>query len=302
MKVLVIPDIHHRIEIAERIISKIDFDKCVLLGDYFDNFGDCVYDTINAANWLKDKLKSERFICLSGNHDVSYTYPANIYVSCSGYSVAKKDAIQSVFGKLGLRKLNLFTIIDGWLYSHAGLSDTLFQELVKEHDVANVSTPNIEKIQNIFAKELARAKRNIHKNYNSYLYTVGRMRGGNSPVGGLTWCDWNEFWPINGVNQIFGHTPSKFPKINVGYSDGMTKVASMEDIVRKTIKIDKKLVNSTNYCLDTHSNHYAVVTDGVVNIYDSTYHIDIYDTGNNSFIPHNEMSSIIGAIHDFSKK
>lgn len=36
---------------------------------------------------------------------------------------------------------------------------------------------------------------------------AGWARGGDCPVGGLTWLDWNrEFVPIPGLNQIVGHT------------------------------------------------------------------------------------------------
>jgi hypothetical protein len=39
--------------------------------------------------------------------------------------------------------------------------------------------------------------------------TVGHARGGVS-YGGPVWCDFNkEFKPIEGVRQIFGHTPGR---------------------------------------------------------------------------------------------
>jgi len=44
-------------------------------------------------------------------------------------------------------------------------------------------------------------------NVDSPLHNIGWARGGRSRAGGIFWCDFNdEFIPIPGVNQIFGHT------------------------------------------------------------------------------------------------
>lgn len=35
---LVIPDIHNRVDLVENILAKEAWDRCTLLGDYFDFF------------------------------------------------------------------------------------------------------------------------------------------------------------------------------------------------------------------------------------------------------------------------
>jgi hypothetical protein len=53
----------------------------------------------------------------------------------------------------------------------------------------------------------------------------GRGRGGPARIGGLVWLDWNtEFTPIEGLNQIVGHSSGSEVRVKRG-------------------------VNSINYCI-----------------------------------------------------
>lgn len=73
----------------------------------------------------------------------------------------------------------------------------------------------------------------------SPLLHAGLSRGGNQVYGGCTWCDWrDEFRPIPSIDQIVGHTPA-------------SEVRNQVD----------------NWCLDTHLNHYGILTKGRLSIY-----------------------------------
>ena len=47
-----------------------------------------------------------------------------------------------------------------------------------------------------------------------WFYRAGHARYGDQKLGGIVWLDWDlEFKPIEGLNQIVGHTTSKTGKI-----------------------------------------------------------------------------------------
>ena len=63
MRLCIIPDLHNRVEIAEKIIEKENnsVDQFILLGDYFDNFFDGPEDVTKAANFLKLYCNDPKF-------------------------------------------------------------------------------------------------------------------------------------------------------------------------------------------------------------------------------------------------
>ncbi len=62
---------------------------------------------------------------------------------------------------------------------------------------------------------------------------------GSLDRGGITWCDWNDFNPIAGVQQIVGHTP-----------DGYIRS-------KRIVKEEK------NYCIDCQNKVALLIVDGV---------------------------------------
>jgi hypothetical protein len=55
-------------------------------------------------------------------------------------------------------------------------------------------------------------------------------------VAGVLWQSWEEFAPVPGLSQIVGHTPATQPRI-------------------------LRQQRGVNYCIDTHSAHYAVMEE-----------------------------------------
>lgn len=73
------------------------------------------------------------------------------------------------------------------------------------------------------------------------LCQIGRDRGGKGIIGGITWLDYGSFVPHPEYRQIFGHTPAAKPR--GGWAG--------------------------NWCIDTHLHHYALITDGHLEIKES---------------------------------
>lgn len=198
---LIIPDIHLQYKRAENIIKHVSPDKTVFLGDYFDDFGDDYRDNLITAEWLKNSLKDPSRIHLFGNHDVSYAFGDKRYF-CSGYETGKDYAINSVMTPEDWKKLLLYTKVGDYYCSHAGLQEAIFKNNANGRDVDTFLQEECNK-----ALDIAFANKDPH-----YLLGAGKSRGGFLRYGGIIWCDANEFRPIRGIKQIFGHTPQKTPR------------------------------------------------------------------------------------------
>ena len=246
-KTLIIPDIHFRIEIVNKILNKEkDADLVIFLGDYFDNFKEIEKETIDTITFLKENLTNPRFVFLLGNHDISYFYSPNRFCQCSGYTEFKNSLIRDILKPQDPKVLSSFhffayfkdVLKNKWLLSHAGYSPFW----------GNISS---NKLVNFLQEEEKEAKKELSKNNNHWFIEAGYSRGGGAVVGGLTWLDWDwEFKEIPRLNQIVGHTPHNTPQYKI-----------IKGTPHKT-KQNVFLGSSYNLNLDTHSRHYAVFYDG----------------------------------------
>jgi hypothetical protein len=226
-RVLVIPDVHHKVEIADSIIENQPHDVRVFLGDFFDDFHDSSYEARNTARWVKNQLSQPNVIALFGNHDLAYApFNSSYAKSCSGYTRDKDESIKDILMPEDWAKFKFWTIQDGWLLSHAGVSKYFY-------------TGKKNTIKTYLEKEEVVARKFLSENKVHWFYVIGRRRFGLSPCGGLTWCDIHEFKPIRYVKQIFGHTPLHVPRF----------------------------INDTNVCLDTHLHYYGVIENGELTIH-----------------------------------
>ena len=122
MKYLILPDIHNRWEIAEKIIKSVKPDKTIFLGDYFDDFGDNPHIIADVADWFHHSVNQKDRIHLCGNHDLHYWFKDNKDMPCSGYEQFKSITINDFVTKQDWEKLKFFYILDNkWLLSHAGV-------------------------------------------------------------------------------------------------------------------------------------------------------------------------------------
>ena len=226
MKILIIPDIHNRITVVERILQHEKPDRVVWTGDWFDNFHDGPDDAAATAKYLARRIdENPNDVFCWGNHDLAYGFPNGVTM-CTGYTEDKDDAARQ---HMHLRHWDRFVFHhwEGkWLCSHAGLTKGNFKG-------DNAS------IKEWLAYHEGKAQENCRRGKRHWITDAGVVRGGPSSTGGLIWCDATEFRPIENVSQIFGHTPQKRPwKYDTKRRTGDTP-------------------NSENYCIDTHLQHYV---------------------------------------------
>jgi hypothetical protein len=234
-KILIVSDIHNDVQKLDKIIKHEAADINLVLGDWFDSF---VYDDTQhyskTAEYLLNYLSSPNNKTLFGNHDLHYLFH-NTHVICSGYEHRKYNAIGEVLENNRLatcRKIDWFAWVDNYLCTHAGLCADFIDPRAKD----------ISDINLFLIKERERANIKIISGDDHWFYAVGRARGGHYHKGGIVWLDFDkEFAPVEGLNQIVGHTPRR--------QKGITKYAGTE-----------------NYCIDTFQSQWLTVANGKIEV------------------------------------
>lgn len=275
-KIICVGDCHQRILAASRILEiEKGFDKCIFLGDYFDNFGDTPQDAKNMAIWLRGKMsentneKSEnyqKFIFCVGNHDAPYRFPQNRNFYCSGFSHEKSKAINSVLTPDDWNQVEIYHVLslqglkNPILLSHAGISKTYAEYALKESQKNLADKVKLAKILDTHTSEAF--KRAENEQFYHFL-EAGQDRGGYHPYGGILWGDLRNFEPVAGLNQIFGHTPVRAPVViskkgpRSRYEDDL-----FFDFSKKSNKVSFEQLNeysSVNFDVDTHLTSYLVI-------------------------------------------
>lgn len=198
---LILPDIHNDFMKAEAIIDYVQPNTTHFVGDYWDNFHDNPSQAFNTAIWLANRIKNHPEDTFGlGNHDMPYVWGLEM---CSGFTKEKAAAIDTT-GHIELFRehLKLFTLVDFWLVSHAGLT----KQLVPKNEERQLFT--------WLSHECTRAKLNFKEGISHWSVKAGMDRGGRELWGGLTWCDYKNFRPIKGIKQVFGHTKGYLPRHN----------------------------------------------------------------------------------------
>lgn len=202
---------------VDGLIDRTDPERVVLLGDYLDHFNDGPADAARAGAWLHERLGDPRFTFLLGNHDLPYLYPGRI--TCPGFSYEKLTALHSELDAEAFRgAAKLAHWLDRrTLLTHAGLS-------------RRGVPPGLdaEALPVWLDREIRRAWDDLEVSDGwprHWVWRTGFARGGDQTVGGLLWCDFDEFTPVPGLSQIFGHTPArKTRRIETG--DGTVNICA----------------------------------------------------------------------------
>lgn len=154
MKIIVCPDIHQELETLEFCIDKLksgEVEKCIFLGDVVDNwsseywFNDAYRSPKHVLTKLADWKKEfgDRFSCLIGNHDWSYTRIRNLHMDemlkatgVSGHQMEHVHEIEKLFNKYE-SIFQLADCVDGVVYSHAGFTKTWLKKYIIYNDFEN---------------------------------------------------------------------------------------------------------------------------------------------------------------------
>lgn len=120
---LIIPDIHHKVELAERIRGNHPGMPAIFLGDYFDDFDDTAADMEKTCKWLKSAVENRDDEFLLGNHCFAYlSYELGVrWGFCSGWTLGKQRVFHQYFPGDALLKPSAWILnCQSWLISHAG--------------------------------------------------------------------------------------------------------------------------------------------------------------------------------------
>jgi hypothetical protein len=205
-QILIIPDIHEKIHLADHIVSQFpNVSKRIWLGDYLDSFE---YENrpdhwTAVCEWLDRTAQDPANILLAGNHDVHYFCDIAAY-KCSGYFTEKHQIVKQVLGHQWVNKLKWVhtETVNGelTLFSHAGLNPWL----ISPHSVLNT-----QYFDNLNVHIHSKLQAGIEDS----LLSAGRGRGGRGRIGGVTWQDWRtEFESIPDVRQVVGHSETQVPR------------------------------------------------------------------------------------------
>ena len=226
-KVILIPDIHLKVDRAQRILDKESPDFTIYLNDFPDDFNDTPEMNRKAAIWMKSKLINDNCVWLHSNH-TSHYLSANRNARCSGYSEHKDYAINDVLTNHDWLQLKWFYWLDDILITHAGLSNVFVDGL------------SIKEIKEKLDREQEEATKQLYKlGGKHWFFNCGVVRYGSSPFGGLVWNDFDqEFIPVPGLKQVFGHSI-----------------------------VPEPTWNGDNLCLDTNLQHYAIYEAGTLTVH-----------------------------------
>lgn len=289
-KYLILSDIHNRINAAQRIIDTVSHDTCILLGDYFDSYYDLPEDAKNTAIWLKEKvLYNPNIIPLFGNHCASYIFNHNIHIRCSGYTDEKNIAINKILNDDDKSRFKVYAVADGYVCTHAGLTNPLWKNFSSKFEQRENET-KLKFFERVLSKYVDDNVSEAKNNKVPELFSAGWERGGYQQHGGVNWVDWDSFSPINGINQIVGHTIHSSPQVCIQYAGGGIKKKDVSEYYLSDTN-DEKQHLSISYGLDTASRHYMVIEDGVVDIFHIETGISLKNV-KNIYLPENPMSGL----------
>lgn len=208
MKILVVGDIHNKIDDLEELFKSYSEHTILFAGDYFDNFHDDASDAQRTAIWLQYSLNQPNRIHLWGNHDLPYHYSNNGTYNCPGFTAGKSLAINSIMKPSDWDKLKFYHFDGNFWYSHAGFNLYHFPEMKDGMEYGEAQ----DILEGRFSKVFP-----IQDKPDPIIWDADHYRGGFSRYGGLLWQDWRALNSngIPGINQIVGHTP--VPEISFAY-------------------------------------------------------------------------------------
>lgn len=193
----------------------IQYDKIVFVGDYVDSFNATnvtILDNLNKILFFKKALP-DKVVLLLGNHDIQYFIPNEI---CSGYRAEMKPDLYQLFtdNKELFKIAHLEKDNTGikYLWTHAGVTSGWLKDTIR--DTNNPRYRLYEITKDLDPDDLENFINTIFELRVDNIFNVDAHSGGFSIWAGPLWVRphiLNDF-PLEGVNQIVGHTPQKTVK------------------------------------------------------------------------------------------
>lgn len=184
MSIICVGDLHGKIEIAEGLLQDKE-QEIIFIGDFLDSFDRTTMDQLKLLHIVLEAVNTrDNVSTLMGNHELSYLEPS---YQCSGFNWTVDAQLTVDVKQMMRQQLNTWIEREGFLLTHAGVTKPWIPGKQQDTPIAYL--------------EIAP---------NEALYQIGHSRGGSYNVGGPLWCDYHDdFEPITGVKQVFGHTAHK---------------------------------------------------------------------------------------------
>ena len=184
MKYVFVGDIHGRVEDVERALGRDGLK--VFVGDFVDSYNRVITDQRKCLDLVLDAIDRGEARAIFGNHELSYLRQHH---RCSGWNGAMHHIMQEYRDRI-MQKFEPFVLLeDRILVTHAGLTGHIWERF-------DCTLDNI-----------ADTLRQWWPQDGSPMHWIGGIRGGSELWGGPFWCHFpNEFKPVEGLVQIFGHT------------------------------------------------------------------------------------------------
>jgi hypothetical protein len=198
MKAIVVGDLHGEINLYHEIRHK-EKEKLILTGDLLDSFYFTRTEQLKLLERVLNDIEDGRTECVFGNHELSYLMKR---MQCSGRSSSFDAQLIPLKNRMWkLMKPFIFDKENKVLITHAGLTSQLLREAFQAIPDLYERDDFLDIIE-FFLTESWRAVDD------GLVYNIGRSRGGTDQNAGIFWSDYYvDFNPVEGLTQIFGHTP-----------------------------------------------------------------------------------------------
>ncbi len=200
-KTLIVGDMHCKqgviLPLVDKAVATHGASKVVFLGDYADEWNSTAKDVVDAlglqARWAEAARGNGIGVTfLIGNHDFEYL----LGEGCSGTHLEAMADIREALGRIELR---VATCVDGYLVTHAGLTQEWADEYFAGSDGAKAIVARLNEML-------------LGGSYHDWtkLASCGSSRGGVEIASPL-WADKRDLKndAAHGLSQIAGHTPTK---------------------------------------------------------------------------------------------
>ena len=245
MKIIFVPDIHGDIKFIERINSDYSTWDKIFVGDLVDSLVFTRTEQLKCVESVLSMIEKGDTQCIFGNHELSYL--VGEHMRASGYAGTLDTLLMPLKSKIRkLFKNYIYFYQEKILITHAGLTKYIYNNF-------DFGLGDINRILEEWSQSPIDQ---------TPLGWIGKIRGGTNTVGGPFWCDWNnEFEPIDGLTQVFGHTAyldyHKDLKCGIRIQETFTGV------------LEKKINTGVNYnidCLQHNKVEILELTNGVFTI------------------------------------
>lgn len=187
------------------------YDKIIFVGDYVDSYdlsNVIILDNLKNILFFKKSLP-DKVVLLLGNHDIQYILPNEV---CSGYRSEMRPDLYQIFDE-NKEIFNPSYLIEckeeKYLWTHAGITAGWLKEFMRD-----VNSPRFRLNDFFIGSESWKIDKLINLAFQlrvDNLFNVDPHSGGFDLWAGPFWVRpiiFNDH-PIEGLNQIVGHTPHK---------------------------------------------------------------------------------------------